>query len=295
MRAVAERLPFRLALRGTLPQPLFSSRSLSWTAVTIEFYRTRGIEVIGQCSHHTISVMTGGCFDLYQRRNGGELRATMHPGDIIITSAGPPKHWQHAGEAEYIVARIPPSFLQRIFDDGGSLNRAYPELRDSFQTRDPEIERLAKRMLAEAANVAFASRTYFDALATELGINLLRNYCTTRRAATDRTQGMPAYKLRRAAEFIEANLREDLTLDRVSEVLAMSPGHFAHTFKKTTGLAPHQYLVERRIDRSKDLLRRTSLPIAEIAHRVGYRSHCHFSVAFRHATGVTPRQYRSGS
>jgi len=284
--------PMRLALRGTLPQPVISSRTSNWTAFTVEFYRSRTVDVVTQCSYHTISVMTGDACDVYQSRSGKELRTMMRAGDVIITPAGPPKHWRFEDEAEFIAVRMPPSFLQRIIDEERGAMRRHTDLLDNFQTRDAHIEQLVKRLLGESMTKAYASKTYAEALATELGVHLLRNYCVTNGAAGDHGYGLPIYKLRRATEFIEENLREDLTLDRISEVLAMSPGHFAHAFKTTTGLAPHHYVVERRIDRAKGLLRKTELPIAEIAHRVGFRNQSHFSFAFRRATGVTPRQFR---
>lgn len=287
--------PVRLALRGTLPQPVISSRMSNWTAFTVEFYRSRNVDVVTQCSHHTISVMTGDDCDIYQRRNGKELRAMMHAGNVIITPAGPPKHWRFDDEAEFIAVRMPPSFLQRIIDEENRGTKRHPDLLDNFQTRDAHIEQLVKRLLGESMTKAYASKTYAEALATELGVHLLRNYCVTNGVAADHAYGLPIYKLRRATEFINENLREDLTLDRISEVLAMSPGHFAHAFKTTTGLAPHHYVVERRIDRAKGLLRKSELPIAEIAHRVGFRNQSHFSFAFRRATGVTPRQFRGGN
>ncbi len=287
--------PVRLALHGTLPQPVISSRSSNWTALTVEFYRARNIDVVTQCSHHTISVITGDRCELYQRRNSKELQATMRAGDVIITPAGPPKHWRHENEVEFIAVRMPPSFLQRIVDDERGAAKRHTGLLDNFQTRDAHIEQLVKRLLGESMTKAFASKTYAEALATELGVHLLRNYCVTNRFVAGHSHGLPIYKLRRATEFIEDNLREDLTLDRISEALAMSPGHFAHAFKQTTGLAPHHYVVERRIDCAKGLLRKSELPIAEIAHRVGFRNQSHFSFAFRRATGVTPRQFRGGN
>ena len=295
INGTSDRLPVRLALHGTLPQPVISSRSSNWTAFTVEFYRARNVDVVAQSSYHTISVMTGDNCDVYQRRNAKELQATLRAGDVIITPAGPPKHWRFEAEAEFIAVRMPPSFLQRIIDEERGASKRHPDLLDNFQTRDSHVEQLVKRLLGESMTKAYASKTYAEALATELGVHLLRNYCVTNAAAADHGYGLPIYKLRRATEFIEENLREDLTLDRISEVLAMSPGHFAHVFKTTTGLAPHHYVVERRIDRAKGLLRKTELPIAEIAHRVGFQNQSHFSFAFRRATGVTPRQFRGGN
>jgi AraC-like DNA-binding protein len=68
----------------------------------------------------------------------------------------------------------------------------------------------------------------------DLSVPLLRNYGVTNGVAADHGYGLPIHKLRRATEFIEENLREDLTLTRISEALAMSPQHLAPAFKTTT-------------------------------------------------------------
>ena len=94
-------------------------------------------------------------------------------------------------------------------------------------------------------------------------------------------------------EFIDANLRDDIAFSDLAGVLAMSPGHFAHAFKQTTGLPPHRFVLERRIERAKAMLRDTDLPITEIAERVGCATPSHLSVLFHRETGETPRDFRN--
>lgn len=72
----------------------------------------------------------------------------------------------------------------------------------------------------------------------------------------------------------------------------MSPFHLAHVFKEAMGVAPHQYVIQRRVERAKQLLAATELPIAEIALAVGCASQSHFSALFHRATGITPQCYR---
>ena len=72
----------------------------------------------------------------------------------------------------------------------------------------------------------------------------------------------------------------------------MSPYHFARVFKQSTGIAPHQFLMERRVECAKSLLRETDLSITEIAHRIGCPNPSHFSRLFHRATTMTPRMFR---
>jgi AraC family transcriptional regulator len=101
-------------------------------------------------------------------------------------------------------------------------------------------------------------------------------------------------RLARAVDRIEADLTGDLSLDELAAAAGMSVFHFARSFKAVTGEAPHRFVMRRRIERAKILLRTTALPVAEIAFRVGWENVSHFGQAFRGVTGVTPGSFRSG-
>ncbi len=64
-------------------------------------------------------------------------------------------------------------------------------------------------------------------------------------------------------------------------------------FKKTTGLTPHQFIVQRRIEQAKVLLAQSNLPIIDVAVRVGFVDQSHFTTTFRKLTSMTPRIYRN--
>jgi AraC-like DNA-binding protein len=68
--------------------------------------------------------------------------------------------------------------------------------------------------------------------------------------------------------------------------------HFARSFKATFGMAPHKWLIGRRIERAKDLLRQTTTPIADIAIQSGFADQTAFARTFRQEMGITPGQWR---
>ena len=107
--------------------------------------------------------------------------------------------------------------------------------------------------------------------------------------------GLPGATLRRVLEHIDANCHRDLRLAELSALAHMSAFHFARLFKRSTGLSPHRFVVERRIDRAKARLTTDTVPIATIAQAVGFRTPSHFTTAFRRSTGVTPSTYRSAA
>ena len=95
-----------------------------------------------------------------------------------------------------------------------------------------------------------------------------------------------------ALAYIDAHLGERMTLLDIAESLDSSAYHFARAFKRSVGIAPHQYVMRRRLDRARELLQNTGLPIAEVALAVGCANQSHFSAQFHKATGVTPLSYR---
>jgi AraC-like DNA-binding protein len=114
-----------------------------------------------------------------------------------------------------------------------------------------------------------------------------------RRKAAAFQGGLPRYKLRRAVDFVDANLDRVIHLKDIAQVAEVSLFHFHRQFKKTTGVTPHQFIVRRRIEQAKVLLAQSNLSIIDVAVRVGFVDQSHFTTTFRKFTSMTPRIYRN--
>jgi AraC-like DNA-binding protein len=93
---------------------------------------------------------------------------------------------------------------------------------------------------------------------------------------------------RRISQYIDSHLGENISLEAMAEMAGLSVFHFSRAFRQSTGVAPHGYLLQRRIERAARLLSRTELPLSEIALAVGFSDHSHFARHFRRLTGTTP-------
>ncbi len=89
-----------------------------------------------------------------------------------------------------------------------------------------------------------------------------------------------------------AHLAEDIGLDDLAAIADLSAKHFARAFRQSTGMPPHRWLIERRIDRAKALLMEGDLNLAEIALTCGFADQSHFTAAFRKSVGATPGIFR---
>src|SRR3954468_20874552 len=102
-------------------------------------------------------------------------------------------------------------------------------------------------------------------------------------------------RLLRAKDRMDAARHEDWPLPRLARVSGVSEAHFARSFKDAFGIPPHRYLLTRRIERAKALLRETELPITEIAFQTGWGSLGTFGRTFRDVTGRSPTPVRAGA
>ena len=99
--------------------------------------------------------------------------------------------------------------------------------------------------------------------------------------------------VRRAIEYIHANLSEDVHLEDIAGAARLSTCHFARMFRKTTGMTPHRYLMQARVGKVKELLRQSELCLAAIADEAGFSDQGHMSKVFKRLTGMTPKAFRN--
>jgi AraC family transcriptional regulator len=92
------------------------------------------------------------------------------------------------------------------------------------------------------------------------------------------------------APYVEANLGRAVTVRELADAVELSTHHFLRMLKKSLGLTPYQYSLERLVERSKDLLRSKRASLAEVTLCIGFGSHSHFTTVFRRAVGATPAE-----
>jgi transcriptional regulator GlxA family with amidase domain len=104
--------------------------------------------------------------------------------------------------------------------------------------------------------------------------------------------GLPPGALRRVHEYIETHASENIELSMLATIADLSLFHFAREFKRSTGVAPHNYLVRKRVERAKDMLARTDCSLTEIALAAGFSDQSHLARHFRQIVGSTPGEFR---
>lgn len=274
---------------------IISSRNLAW----------RGIEVAEVChsvvgrktfefeTHvivfHVGNIPVSGTIKL----NGKTYPVKSSRGTVGIHPSNTPYICEFKGiKTEKIFLNLTPQFIRQTAVKI-DLNPDKVELVPQFLVHDKIIECLALDFQNELRTKQNGNRLLADALTTNLAVHLLRNYCAVKMSNESVFRGGLSPSLfRRVADYIEANLTEDISLKDIASVCGLNEYYFLRAFRRTIGLTPHQYVINKRIERARELLKDKNLSITAIAYSLGFSTPSHFADTFRRLIGLTPREYR---
>ncbi|API56250.1 AraC family transcriptional regulator (plasmid) [Rhizobium leguminosarum] len=153
---------------------------------------------------------------------------------------------------------------------------------------DERVLSLAQLVAAECLNPEPLHDLYGDGLALALIIDVLK----IAKAMPRKRSRLASWQLRRATEFIEENCLRNIRLEELAGLTGLSQSHFSHAFKASTGIAPHQWQTNVRLDRAKRLLVESENALTAIAAETGFADQAHFTRVFRKHVGITPASWK---
>jgi AraC family transcriptional regulator len=244
--------------------------------------------------HNEVNLSIDGKLFTQRHTSGGtNRRDTANSGSMCMMPVG--QTLDAFWEAEYEYVAI--DFSQKYLSEMALEMNLSPniELKETVTKKDELLQYLSLAFLEETEKNPLSSNLYTDSIAHTLMFHLIKNYTTAVVQAKQFLGGLSGYKLRRVTEFINDNLEQDLTLTEIAAVADLSRFHFARSFSKTLGVTPQQYIAARRIEKAKDLLSHSNLPIVEIGFQTGFKNQSHFTTLFRKIAGFTPKVWREVS
>jgi AraC family transcriptional regulator len=223
-------------------------------------------------------------------------KTLIGPRRICLTPAKAVAQWQHNGHPEILQMYLRQSIFESVFGEMYGCDPAAAEMVPRFAMTDPLLEQLAVAIHAALRDGAAEDGLYIDTLAQMIAVHLARFHSTRSRPIRPSTpDGIPGWRMRRLISYIEENLEGDLSLEAMATEVEVSPLYLARAFKAAIGQSPHQYVLARRLERAKELLRNTDTPIVDVALDAGFSSQSHLSNWFVRLVGVSPAVYRRQS
>ena len=256
------------------------------TGIQLAAWYNKHDTITVKSNHHTLSLYVADGYESYQKTPGGPDRFCLMPEESEST-------WDIRDDLSFVHLYCTDEHLRDVGEKIWDKRPLSLTLEEKIFGSDPKITALYRQFLLGCDWQQNANQLTLSTASTLLLTHLVQHYSSVQWKLPVVTGGLSPFVLRNVLAFIEENLAQPLTLAELAGQAALSEYHFARMFRQSMGLAPHQYVMQRRMEKAKALVQHTTTPLTDIALACGFNSASHFSNRFRSMTGITPSQLRA--
>lgn len=242
--------------------------------------------------HHTLSLYVADGYESYHKtpagwRNGGG------PDRFCLMPQACESTWDIRGNLSFVHLYCTDAHLRDIGEKIWDRRPASFSLHEQTFARDDKITQLYRHFLLDCDWQQPANHLTLSSASTLLLTHLIQHYSSAQWQLPNVTGGLAPFVLRNVLALIDNHLASPLTLADLAQEAGLSEYHFARMFRQSMNMAPHQYVMQQRMEKAQSLVRNSALSLTDIAMACGFSSASHFSHRFRQATGMTPTQLRA--
>jgi AraC family transcriptional regulator len=272
--------------------PGLSSATQNWEGFLVEHHVTNGLELP---EHHHPAILLAMQMDAHL---GGGWRSEDPQGATFIDAGTLTLHGRSSckpgvwdGVYNRLLFELDPALIERLTE--GRLAGGTIEIDNRSNFKDSRLESLLKVLHDELRLGAPTGRIFAEQVGNAVAMLLASQYAKVAPGMYGSGGRLSVPCLKRVFEYVEAHLHKDIHLSDLAKTAGMSAFYFARLFKKTTGKGPHEFLLGRRIERAKKMLRNSEISVFEIGMHVGYYDRKHFRTVFRREVGASPSEFRA--
>jgi AraC-like DNA-binding protein len=187
---------------------------------------------------------------------------------------------------------IPQRALDAISEDAGATKVTALDYEPGRGVPDPTLLNLGGSMMAALERPEQANTLFVDHVTFAVAVHVAQAFGRMAPIVKPALGGLAPWQERRALELLSANLNGRLTLKQIAQECGLSVSHFSRAFRQTVGLPPHSWLINRRVEIAKALLRNKQKPLADVAFESGFVDQSHLTRVFTRAVGNSPGAWR---
>lgn len=244
------------------------------------------------CDHHTLSLYIDNGYESYHKTSGG-WKNGGGPDRFCLMPTDSESSWDIRDNLSFVHLYCTDEHLRTVSEQIWDRRPASLTLNEQTFGEDAQITTLYRHFLLGCDWQQQANQLTLSTASTLLLTHLVQHYSNVRWRLPTITGGLSPSVLRNVLAYIDASLAQPLTLADLAAEAALSEFHFARMFRQSMGLAPHQYVMQRRMAQAEQLVRYSNNSLTEIALSCGFNSASHFSNRFKSVTGITPSQLRA--
>ena len=245
-----------------------------------------------QLAEMLLIISGSGVYGMRYNLGLGWRKGRFRRGDMLLAPPEIVNEYHTDSETSFGGIALPLSFVETCLEELGHARPAdFGALHDRI-FRDRAIANHVYGLLEYATSTAI-DPLYLDDRLVDL-MTCLIDKAGRADARRQRKISLDKVTISRVFAYIEDNLAQELTLSELAFRAGLSMAHFARAFRQSVGTPPHRYVLNRRVERAKALLRHTQQPIADVALDCGFSSQAHLTSIFSRLVGTTPGRYRKG-
>lgn len=218
---------------------------------------------------------------------GGKSRT----GDLIVVPPNVESRWRVGGPRKLVILAVPVDHVRSLLgpECPDDLSSALEPLSGSTAPNT-----VVSTLLQQLWTLGDPDGPLGRMLVDSMVLSLICQVLILAKAGTPHpaTGAFSSRDWRRVCDYIDAHLQEEIALADLARLAGWSVRHFTRMFRQSTGQTPHNFIVLRRVERAKDLLKKQKLQLADVALTCGFADQSHFTTSFRKATGLTPMRWR---
>jgi AraC family transcriptional regulator len=240
----------------------------------------------------TVSIDGGYERDLYLEDRISPIDTPVPQGSFSFFDMRQHARLRPTSKAEDVQFFFPLESINAVAEESGRPKMDQLSLQAGQVVADHTLHQLAIALMPSFREPAAASRIFIDHLMLAAATHVATNYAGVQVKASHSRGGLAPWQERRAMEILASDLSGSTPLEEIAKMCGFSARHFSRAFSQSTGLAPHQWILRRRIERSRDLLKSSTLTLLEIASSCGFADQSHFTRIFSQHLGQSPGAWR---
>ena len=155
------------------------------------------------------------------------------------------------------------------------------------------LEYIFKLLLSEIQAGNQNGKLFIENILSILAFHFVKNYSKEQSPRlVENVNGFTSKELEKALYYIDENMAENFKIEKLAKEFGISKFYFIKRFKSSTNVTPHQFIIKKKLERSKNLLKEGSLSLTDITYMLNFSDQSHFSNSFKKMYGMTPREFR---
>jgi AraC family transcriptional regulator len=220
---------------------------------------------------------------------GKLIRYSYSVGEMILARRDTEEWLRWTSDTAVLMVELPDDALQAVAQATGT-DRVEIECTPHFE--DKRVAALVEAVEHEQAGGFLSGSLYLDGIGHALAAAVTQVRGILSKPLRSYSTGLAPTQLRRVTEYIHEQIDRDMTVMQLAETAGLSPAYFSRMFQRSTGYAPHQFVLRARIQRAKEMLRISDKKIIDVAIACGFETPQHFSRVFQKLCHATPTEYR---